>query len=76
MWAAQDPDDPTKLKGMPIPAEVIERFRPGPRSIVQRNSRSRVWHGPVAVGHMSGGEDVRLMTESLTLGFDLRFADL
>ena len=27
VWAAQDPGDPTKLKGMPIPAEVIERFK-------------------------------------------------
>jgi len=27
VWAAQDPDDPVKLKGMPIPAAVIERFR-------------------------------------------------
>jgi len=27
VWAAQDPDNPVKLKGMPIPAEVIERFR-------------------------------------------------
>jgi 4-hydroxybenzoyl-CoA thioesterase len=27
VWAAQDPDDPTKLKGMPIPPEVIERFK-------------------------------------------------
>ena len=27
VWAAQDPADPTKLKGMPIPATVIERFK-------------------------------------------------
>jgi 4-hydroxybenzoyl-CoA thioesterase len=27
VWAAQDPDDPVKLKGLPIPAAVIERFR-------------------------------------------------
>ena len=27
VWAAQDPTDPTKLRGVPIPAEVIERFR-------------------------------------------------
>jgi 4-hydroxybenzoyl-CoA thioesterase len=27
VWAAQDPGDTTKLKGMPIPAEVIERFK-------------------------------------------------
>jgi 4-hydroxybenzoyl-CoA thioesterase len=27
VWAAQDPADPTKLRGVPIPAEVIERFR-------------------------------------------------
>jgi 4-hydroxybenzoyl-CoA thioesterase len=27
VWAAQDPGDATKLKGMPIPAEVIERFK-------------------------------------------------
>jgi 4-hydroxybenzoyl-CoA thioesterase len=26
VWVAQDPDDPVKLKGMPIPAAVIERF--------------------------------------------------
>ena len=27
VWAAQDPADPVKLRGVPIPAEVIERFR-------------------------------------------------
>src|SRR5215813_27377 len=27
VWAAQDPTDPVKLRGVPIPAEVIERFR-------------------------------------------------
>jgi 4-hydroxybenzoyl-CoA thioesterase len=27
VWAARDPDDPVKLKGMPIPPAVIERFR-------------------------------------------------
>jgi 4-hydroxybenzoyl-CoA thioesterase len=27
VWASQDPDNPVKLKGMPIPAAVIERFR-------------------------------------------------
>ena len=27
VWAALDPADPVKLKGMPIPAAVIERFR-------------------------------------------------
>jgi len=27
VWAAQDPDNPVKLKGIPIPAEVMERFR-------------------------------------------------
>jgi len=27
VWAAQDPSDPVKLKGIPIPAAVIERFR-------------------------------------------------
>ena len=27
VWASHDPDDPTKLKGIPIPAAVIERFR-------------------------------------------------
>jgi 4-hydroxybenzoyl-CoA thioesterase len=27
VWAAQDPNDPVKLKTFPIPAEVIERFR-------------------------------------------------
>ena len=27
VWAAQDPDNPVKLKGMPIPPEVVERFR-------------------------------------------------
>jgi 4-hydroxybenzoyl-CoA thioesterase len=26
-WAAQDPADPVKLRGVPIPADVIERFR-------------------------------------------------
>ena len=30
VWAAQDPSDPVKLKGIPIPAAVIERFRAGP----------------------------------------------
>ena len=29
VWAAQDPNDPIKLKGIPIPAAVIERFRAG-----------------------------------------------
>jgi len=29
VWAAQDPSDPIKLKGIPIPAAVIERFRAG-----------------------------------------------
>jgi len=27
VWAAQDPGNPVKLKGIPIPADVIERFR-------------------------------------------------
>jgi 4-hydroxybenzoyl-CoA thioesterase len=27
VWASQDPADPVKLKTMPIPAAVIERFR-------------------------------------------------
>jgi 4-hydroxybenzoyl-CoA thioesterase len=27
VWAAQDPDDPTKLRGVPIPASVMERFQ-------------------------------------------------
>jgi 4-hydroxybenzoyl-CoA thioesterase len=27
VWAAQDPNDPVKLKGVPIPAAVIERFQ-------------------------------------------------
>ena len=27
VWATQDPSDPVKLKGIPIPAAVIERFR-------------------------------------------------
>ena len=27
VWAAQDPSDPVKLKGIPIPPAVIERFR-------------------------------------------------
>jgi 4-hydroxybenzoyl-CoA thioesterase len=27
VWAAQDPDDPTKLRGVPIPAAVMERFQ-------------------------------------------------
>jgi 4-hydroxybenzoyl-CoA thioesterase len=27
VWAAQDPNDPVKLKTLPIPAAVIERFR-------------------------------------------------
>ena len=27
VWAAQDPNDPVKLKALPIPAAVIERFR-------------------------------------------------
>src|ERR1700745_2285610 len=27
VWAGGDPDDPVKLKGMPIPAAVIARFR-------------------------------------------------
>jgi 4-hydroxybenzoyl-CoA thioesterase len=27
VWAAQDPMNPVKLKGIPIPAAVIERFR-------------------------------------------------
>ena len=26
VWAAQDPSNPVKLKGIPIPAAVIERF--------------------------------------------------
>ena len=29
VWAAQDPNDAVKLKGIPIPAAVIERFRAG-----------------------------------------------
>ena len=29
VWAGRDPNDPLKLKGMPIPAGVIERFRAG-----------------------------------------------
>jgi 4-hydroxybenzoyl-CoA thioesterase len=27
VWAARDPNDPEKLKGIPIPAAVIERFK-------------------------------------------------
>ena len=27
VWVGRDRDDPTKLKGMPIPAAVIDRFR-------------------------------------------------
>jgi 4-hydroxybenzoyl-CoA thioesterase len=27
VWAARDPQDPEKLKGIPIPADVIDRFR-------------------------------------------------
>jgi 4-hydroxybenzoyl-CoA thioesterase len=27
VWAMQDPDNPLKLKGVPIPPEVIARFR-------------------------------------------------
>jgi 4-hydroxybenzoyl-CoA thioesterase len=27
VWAGRDPSDPHKLKGMPIPAAVIERFQ-------------------------------------------------
>jgi len=27
VWVTQDPDDPTRLKSLPIPAAVIERFR-------------------------------------------------
>jgi 4-hydroxybenzoyl-CoA thioesterase len=27
VWASQDPGNPVKLKGIPIPAEVIARFR-------------------------------------------------
>jgi hypothetical protein len=27
VWAAQDPMNPVKLRGIPIPAAVIERFR-------------------------------------------------
>src|SRR3977135_4145223 len=29
VWAAQDPNDPIKLKGIPIPIAVIERFQAG-----------------------------------------------
>jgi 4-hydroxybenzoyl-CoA thioesterase len=29
VWAAQDPNDAVKLKGIPIPAAVIERFQAG-----------------------------------------------
>ena len=29
VWAGRDPNDPLKLKGMPIPAAVVERFRVG-----------------------------------------------
>jgi 4-hydroxybenzoyl-CoA thioesterase len=27
VWAASDPDDPLKIRSVPIPASVIERFR-------------------------------------------------
>jgi 4-hydroxybenzoyl-CoA thioesterase len=27
VWAGRDPNDPAKLKGVPIPATVIERFQ-------------------------------------------------
>src|SRR4030095_10999806 len=27
VWAGRDPNDPAKLKGVPIPAAVIERFQ-------------------------------------------------
>jgi 4-hydroxybenzoyl-CoA thioesterase len=27
VWTGQDPDDPAKMKGVPIPADVIARFR-------------------------------------------------
>ena len=29
VWAAQDPNDAVKLKGIPIPAAVVERFQVG-----------------------------------------------
>src|ERR1044072_4320485 len=30
VWAGRDPDDPVKMKGVPIPAAVIARFRAAP----------------------------------------------
>lgn len=30
VWAGTDPSDPTKLRGMPIPTQVVERFRAEP----------------------------------------------
>jgi 4-hydroxybenzoyl-CoA thioesterase len=29
VWAARDPSDPDKIKAMPVPAEVIEKFKQG-----------------------------------------------
>ena len=32
VWAGTDPSDPTKLTGVPIPTEVVERFRSGAKA--------------------------------------------
>jgi 4-hydroxybenzoyl-CoA thioesterase len=29
VWAGRDPNDPERIKGVPVPEEVIERFRVG-----------------------------------------------
>lgn len=29
VWTGPDPDDPDRLRGLPIPAEVIEKFKAG-----------------------------------------------
>jgi 4-hydroxybenzoyl-CoA thioesterase len=33
VWAGQHPDDPAKMQGIPIPADVIARFRPQEKSV-------------------------------------------
>src|SRR5262249_25253433 len=40
------------------------------------NSRLRVWQSACRWAHVQGVEDIPLMSESLSLGFDLRFEDL
>src|SRR5262249_12490210 len=76
VWAGRDPKDPVKLKGIPIPAAVVARFRAAASRLSCSKFPIPGLAERVPLGACPGVEDVPLMSESLSLGFDLRFEDL